>query len=312
MIEADRIEVEEVPCPICESRDYKVMYTKPDIRFRISRLQWSVVRCRQCGAGFTNPRPTPDAMAPFYPSNFYSKKMRDKDSEFNRKRYPIEARYLAGLPKGARVLDVGCATGSFVEYLASECGYEAFGTDMYRADHLDTDESRLRFGPFDEMGYEDASFDAVCSWAVFEHLHDPIAYFHTVSRILKPGGRFVFLVTNQNSLGSRFGYCEDVPRHLIFFTRGSLKLCAKKTGLRLDRVECSNEIYNGYGGKRFFRTRYLLWRAGSWEAYLEERISRFDRRVGKLLGKAARFVWPEWLERRLGLSAIIVVTMTKP
>ncbi|MBL8850839.1 MAG: class I SAM-dependent methyltransferase, partial [Planctomycetaceae bacterium] len=39
------------------------------------------------------------------------------------------------------------------------------------------------------------SFDAVLSFAVFEHLHNPFLAIREVSRILKPGGVFVGVVS---------------------------------------------------------------------------------------------------------------------
>jgi 2-polyprenyl-3-methyl-5-hydroxy-6-metoxy-1,4-benzoquinol methylase len=42
---------------------------------------------------------------------------------------------------------------------------------------------------------KESSFDIVTAWAVFEHLHNPSDYFFEVQKVLKPGGKFIFLVT---------------------------------------------------------------------------------------------------------------------
>ncbi len=42
----------------------------------------------------------------------------------------------------------------------------------------------------------DASVDVVMSRSVMEHIEDPSSVYHEVYRVLKPGGRFIFLTAN--------------------------------------------------------------------------------------------------------------------
>lgn len=51
---------------------------------------------------------------------------------------------------------------------------------------------------------EDASVDLVMSRSVFEHLTDPGAVYRELARVLKPGGRVIFLTANLWDYGTLF------------------------------------------------------------------------------------------------------------
>jgi SAM-dependent methyltransferase len=96
---------------------------------------------------------------------------------------------------------------------------------------------------FPDIPVDAPTYDAVTAWAVLEHVHYPMAYFRKAARILKPGGLFVFLVTNFDSMASRHLFCEDVPRHLFFFTRQTVHQYLQRTGLLLEREDNGGHIF---------------------------------------------------------------------
>jgi SAM-dependent methyltransferase len=96
---------------------------------------------------------------------------------------------------------------------------------------------------FQNIPVKEARYDAVTAWAVLEHVHDPMAYFRKAAEVVKKGGLFVFLVQNFHSVASRNLFCEDVPRHLYFFTRETVKRYLEKTGFALEREDNGRKIY---------------------------------------------------------------------
>jgi hypothetical protein len=94
-----------------------------------------------------------------------------------------------------------------------------------------------------------------------------MAYFKKASQVLKPGGVFVFLVTNFNSLSSRCLFLEDVPRHLYFFTEETIRRYLKESDFDFIRADYSNKIYSmrpinflRYYFYRYIRKQRLEWR----------------------------------------------------
>lgn len=296
--------LESVNCNLCGSDDFKFLYKKPDTRYYISDIEFNVVKCRSCGLAFVNPRPTLSSMRFFYPKKFYQGR-RAEDQEA-RARYEREAKYLESFELG-RILDIGCAGGAFLKILQDK-GWEVYGMDYFNESgniyNLD-----IRYGELDDIRYPFDYFDVVTAWGVFEHLHNPMKYFKEVSRILRLGGHFVFLVTNINSLMSRYGYAEDIPRHLYFFSERTLKGFAEKSNLLLVNVEFSNDIYSGTG-RDALRVN-LLRRAGvSWK-HIYQAQSSFPLCVLDMAGRAIGWLIRPSIERLFRCSGIMVATARK-
>jgi SAM-dependent methyltransferase len=95
---------------------------------------------------------------------------------------------------GADMLEIGTGTGVMLHALL-ERGMCARGVEINPALIA---ESRKWFGELPvlpvsgvELPFPDASFDLVVSFDVFEHIRDSDAHLREVSRVVKPGGRYL-------------------------------------------------------------------------------------------------------------------------
>jgi len=176
------------------------------------------------------------------------------------------ARRLARLPApaaGARLLDVGAAFG-FAVAEARGAGWRAIGLERSReaagraARALPggiTVATALR------LPFGDRRFDAVTLWDVLEHLPDPHAALSEVARVLRPGGHLALTTGDAGSLLARLSgarwHLYNLPEHLFFYTRSSLRQLVAAHGLRVESLKSEPSLYPlGYLAERLRKTLF--------------------------------------------------------
>jgi SAM-dependent methyltransferase len=235
------------------------------------------VRCTKCGLGFVNPRPSYEEIGTFYPASFYESF--DKEHEYHRQRYSVEARIVEGaLGHKGRLLDVGCANGDFPRFMLTR-GWDVEGVEVSDSSKTITDFKVWR-QEFGGLEMPDHTYDAVTAWAVLEHVHQPKRYFEKAARVIKPGGVFVFLVTNFRSLSSWALFREDVPRHLYFFTESTIRRYLADAHLELVSADYSDRVYamRPVNWLRYFLEARLLGRTFTWQDAEFSRATYLSRR----------------------------------
>jgi len=217
----------ETNCNLCGADDTALIYTERD-RWLGLPGSFRLVRCRRCGLAYLNPRPAPEDMAFYYPATYgpHSTVPEDEASLLSylnhaRKYGKRTAVIRSARPQGGRLLDIGCATGSFLHVMGQSGSWEVCGVEPnadaahYARDRfgLDVVEGTLR-----DARCSDARFDVVTMWDVIEHLHDPRSTLLEIHRILKPRGMLVISTPNLSSWDAAFFGRHwtglDAPRHL--------------------------------------------------------------------------------------------------
>jgi SAM-dependent methyltransferase len=107
---------------------------------------------------------------------------------------------LSGLPRGARVADLGCGSGVFTELLRRE-GYSSIGLDISRKlveiGRGQYPGLELIEGDAENLPFASESLDGVLLSALVHHFPDPRRLAAEVRRVLKPGARFVAFDPNR-------------------------------------------------------------------------------------------------------------------
>ena len=111
---------------------------------------------------------------------------------------------------GKKVLDVGCGPGVFTARYA-RAGARVTGVDfseeMVRVAKDQFPEIEFQVGDAEQLLFDENTFDVVVGVHLVHHLARPRTVFASISRVIKPGGHFVFSIPDQMrqaSFGSLF------------------------------------------------------------------------------------------------------------
>lgn len=203
------------------------------------------------------------------PGDEYHKRLARKIAEFSR-----------WVPYGKDILDIGCGKGEMTA---------AFAARSNSCTGIDVSAEILKDAPKDanvtylvmdavKLDLPDSSFDVALSSQLIEHLHpqDVPNHFREVSRVLRPGGRYVFNTPNRISGPwdvSR--YFDDVATgfHLKEWTYSELVAVLREAGF--GRI-ASQALPSSLGWGSLF----WLGRRGVWWKLLCERICATIPRKG--------------------------------
>jgi 2-polyprenyl-3-methyl-5-hydroxy-6-metoxy-1,4-benzoquinol methylase len=203
-----------------------------------------LLRCRGCGVRF-HPR-TGATLA--YDAGYFGRHGEAGPGYSNYETiawYPkrvyqeLRSALLQRFPSRGRLLEVGCATGPFVE-AAREDGWDAEGIDPAAAAVAVGAERGLplRAVSLEDAGYSQADrFQVIVMLHMLEHLADPAATLREARRVVAPDGCLVIEVPNLGSAEARLRGLRwsalTPPEHLTYFDRRSLARLLDATGWRV-------------------------------------------------------------------------------
>ena len=111
------------------------------------------------------------------------------------------------LPRGSRVLDVGCGIGGSSRILANYYGFNVTGitispAQVKRAKELTPNECKCNFKVMDalDLKFEEGSFDGVWSVEAGAHMNNKTKFADQMLRTLRPGGYLALADWNSRDL----------------------------------------------------------------------------------------------------------------
>jgi len=128
--------------------------------------------------------------------NFYRSKYQTLNPHWRESSQIYHDLILDNTDKDTHILDVGCGHSTLLMDIYQKTPH-TYGIDPdLNAVNRNTYIKNVEKSFVEKMPFKDNFFDiVVCAW-VLEHLIDPIAAFKEIHRVLKPGGKVVFLTPN--------------------------------------------------------------------------------------------------------------------
>jgi len=238
-------------CPVCLNDVHEIL-----LRLKCGNLDGSslydpamVVGCARCGHVFNLLAPDQVAgLARYYEdeyslNNVYSpNKTGDLPGSMNRNsctRYENLFGFIKQyLGKDDRILDVGCATGGFLEFLSLNGFWKLHGIEPcphYVQIAGKNSLLSIQVGVAEDIKYSDNVFDFVVADQVYEHLVDPALAFAEAARVIKPDGYLCLSVPNASLYDDHIFdfYWFLMREHVQHFDLPHLSAMAIKHGFRL-------------------------------------------------------------------------------
>lgn len=241
-------------CRFCKSTGAAKKFSSADIFYE----QWEYYACGECKAVFLSPEPSPEQFRKAYDSSYYGEQETkftgpvEHVIEFFRRR---RAKYLASLiAENARVLDLGCGNGSFLNHLSRNGSFDLYGIEpaggsARRASKVSN--IKLKVGYLEKGDFPGGFFDAISLFHVFEHLWNPAEILDILKMILKKNGFLLISFPNIDSWQVRVFKGKwlhiDPPRHLFFFAPQVFVELMKNNGFSLVNTHRMSFEQNPFG-----------------------------------------------------------------
>jgi len=229
-------------CPACRSQDLILA----------RRSVWKdcdLIACRTCRTEFLAPQPTDERLGEIYGADYYTPwSVETADTVDAMKRLTFEPMLEACEPRpGRNVLDLGCATGSFLAE-ATRRGASAYGIDLnpeaIAMARARVPEAQLHVGVAADRPFPGVSFDAVVMIDFIEHVRDPEAELSVVRDFTHPGSRLVISTPRVDSLvraASGRHWPQYREEHLTYFSRGGIGALLRRTGFTIKFVTATRK-----------------------------------------------------------------------
>lgn len=225
-------------CPICESSLVQAYHHD------LNGNKISI--CKNCNVQFMNP-----VYSDAYLDDYYSKYTSEEYSQsvIDEQRYTAND-YLSLVSKisgrTGSMLDYGCGNGEHSN-IGIQRGWDVVGYDVdCTIAKIISDKYNFEYlcDPFEEVDWNNKSFDLVYANQVVEHLKDPIKALKIIHGIVKDDGLVLVAVPNIYSLSRRIkfliekmgfrkgkvGKYYDAEHHIFYYNKNSISNMLKVAG----------------------------------------------------------------------------------
>lgn len=272
-------------CPVCEDKKRKIFKGKASL---IYNSVFDLVECGCCGLIYFNPLPSLNQLNEFYSAQYFNfEKEREEGKGM------VFAKRLKKIKDTGKFLDVGCATGFFLNGIKNNSKWEVYGTE-FSEEAVKFAREKLMLNVFKgdlfDAGFPDGYFDYIHINNVLEHVLRPVSLLQECRRIIKQNGTIMLSVPNgfNDSLELiDFYNIKKIPAlsgngHIFFFPAKTLFFIFDKTGFFI-------KVKKTYSVKKGLRNIGLLLKKKDWEeGLLPKEMAGITKQKGIIINENTR------------------------
>ncbi len=242
--------MKKINCPICGSSEYNPIYQKDN---------YNLVKCQNCLLFYINPRPNLEEIQVFYSKDYFQSAKKDssayEDYVGNKQgwqkgflRNILRIKRVFHLPLNSKVLDVGCATGFFLDLIRS-MGWRGEGIEVSKWAASFGNKKlglKIKHGTIDSLKTPKEKFDLITAWETIEHIQGLDSFLKNSKKLLKQNGKLVLSTPNINSLdylvNKEAWFRLDMPVHLYLFSPRTITKLLKKYNFKIVKIETEEDF----------------------------------------------------------------------
>lgn len=145
--------------------------------------------------------------------------------------------------EGKKILEAGCGAGEFLEILA-RFPVKAFGMEHKEELVKKAEEKGLKvsinYPESEDEIFENAPFDAFCSFNFLEHQPKPLTYLKAIAHNLTEGGYGLITVPSFEYILKEKSFYEIIPDHIAYYTFESLSFALQGAGFEIIKQDTVN------------------------------------------------------------------------
>ena len=239
---------ETVNCYLCKKNECtEFLIGEDDLTGKDGKFLY--VKCNGCDLVYQNPRLNIGAIKEFYDSEYIAHRKKkdwgvltplyewamnklDRDKEKLVKKYfPVN--------RSTRLLDVGCAVGTFLLHMNEKYDCKISGVDFKEGlDYPGFNRIDFHEGVFYDQNIPSESMDLITMWHFFEHDYDPRRSLETARKVLTQNGKLIIEVPRLDSFTFKLFKNKwpgvQAPQHTALYTRKTLNEILETNGFEIE------------------------------------------------------------------------------
>jgi len=229
------------PCPVCGRSDYTVVYESSEFKL----LSCNACKLIMKSLGEAIDRQKSQALQDLVYTDLKRVDDIKRRKRLARKRLLLLIKFI----KKGYLLEIGCATGEFLE-AANSYGFDAFGIDSSEkyAQYAKSKGLQVKHCRLEDIDFKVKKFDALVMFHLFEHIENPNTFLQKVKNHLSYQGLLMIIVPNLQAVTDKlFGFrCPGFHQkdHLFFYRKSTLSRMLVNNGFKVIKVQSQEDPHH--------------------------------------------------------------------